>query len=314
MKKKAIIVSIAGLTLSIKEKKLFRSYKPWGIILFKRNIDNFKQIKKLTSDIKKIMGSKSYPILIDEEGGTVSRLKKILDNSQLSQHFFGELYKKNKNLSINLYKIYINTLSKILNNIGININTVPVLDIKFKKTHKIIIKRSYSSKINVIKKLGSICINQFKKNKILTVIKHIPGHGSATKDSHLTLPIVNKSVNKLYKQDFKCFKGMNSDFAMTAHVLYSKIDNLNCATHSKKIINLIRKKIKFKGIIISDDISMKALKKDLVANALKSLTAGCNLVLHCSGRYSETKSLLKKVPYIDKFIEKKTSQFYKFLS
>ena len=155
----------------------------------------------------------------------------------------------------------------------------------------------------------------YKKNKIGTIIKHIPGHGRSNSDSHYKLPVIKEKLQILKKTDFKCFKNNKSFFAMTAHILYKKLDKKNCATHSKKIINqIIRKEIGFKGILISDDISMKALKRDIYKNALLSLNAGCNLVLYCSGKVSENNKLLKIMPYIDEFTKKKTSEFYKFLS
>ena len=314
MKTKALITSIAGTILSKKELNLFKTYKPWGIILFKRNIKDFYQTKKLIESIKNIFNNKNYPIIIDEEGGTVCRLTSFIDNKPYSQNFFGSLYKKNKSLAISVYKNYIFSLSSVFKTLGININTVPVLDILKKNTHKIILPRTFSDDLNIIKILGKLCIKSYKTNKIGTVIKHIPGHGSASSDSHLTLPIVNKSYKNLNKTDFSCFKTMDSHFAMTAHILFSNIDSKNVVTHSPYLIKkIIRKQIGFKGILISDDISMKALKFNLIENAKRSLAAGCNLALYCSGKYQESKRLLKELPLIDNFTIKKTSQFYKFL-
>jgi len=315
MRRKAIIISLSGYYLSQKEKNLMKEEKPWGIILFKRNIESFKQTQKLINSVRNIMRDNKYPILIDEEGGQVCRMSKFFDNSAYSQKLFGDIFIKNQKLSLNLYSNYINTICSIFKLLGININTVPVLDLLKEETHKVIGNRSFSNNKKIIKKLGSLCIDIYKKNRISTVIKHIPGHGSATVDSHKKLPKVNINFKYLSKFDFDCFRGMNSQFAMTAHVLYSKIDKNNVSTHSETIISkIIRKKIGFRGILISDDISMKALKYDLITNALKSLKAGCNLVLYCSGKYNESKKLLKHIPLIDSFTKKKTSEFYKFLS
>ena len=315
MKRKAIITSISGKTLSAREKRLIGTEKPWGLILFKRNISTLEQTRKLTKSIRTLMKDKNFPILIDEEGGRVSRLSNFFDNTAYSQKFFGNLYNKNKKFSMFVYENYMFSICSIFRKLGININTVPVLDILKKNTHKIISDRSYSNRINIVKELGALCEKVYKKNKIATVVKHIPGHGSSLSDSHLTLPIVKDSYTKLKKLDFACFRGTKSHFAMTAHILYKKIDNKNPATHSKTIIkNIIRKKIGFNGILISDDISMKALKHDIVTNAKKSLEAGCNLVLYCSGNYEESKKLLKQMPLMDRFTSKKTSEFYKFLS
>ena len=315
MIRKAVIVSIKGLFLTKRETTIFKKEKPWGIILFKRNIISINQLIKLTNKIKKIMNDKKFPILIDEEGGRVSRLSSFLDNSIYNQSYFNCVYKSHKLTGIRLYRAYINSLSKILIKTGININTSPVLDLLKKNTHKVIGNRSFSDDQDLVSQLGKLCVDFYKKNKIGTVVKHIPGHGRAKQDSHFQLPKINSSLKTLKKTDFKCFKNTSSFFAMTAHILYTSIDKKNNATHSKKIIQeIIRKEIGFNGILISDDISMKALKYSLIKNANLALNAGCNLVLYCAGITKEMDKLLKSMPYIDNFTAKKTSEFYKFLS
>ena len=314
IKRKAIIFGIKGIHLTIKEKSLLKKHTPWGIILFSRNIKNLKQLKLLINEIKFIVKDDKYPILIDQEGGSVSRLNKIIDLSIFSQNFFSNLYNKKKKDFEIYYKIYINTVCSILSELGININTVPVLDIRSKKSNNIIGDRSFSSNKKIVSKLGRICINLHKKNGIGTVMKHIPGHGLSNVDSHFSLPIVSKKKGFLLNNDFKTFKSMNSFFAMTAHIIYDQLDPINTATHSKIIINeIIRKYIGFSGILISDDICMKALKYDLINNATKALDAGCNLILHCNGNISQMNQLIKLIPVVDTFTQKKTSQFYKFL-
>ena len=313
MKKKAIIVSIKGFSLTDKEKLLFLEEKPWGLILFKRNIKSVDQIKFLIKKTRKLTKDKNLPILIDEEGATVSRLRNII-NHNISASNFGKLYEINDKSCIKIYKNYLNSLCKILKNIGININTIPVLDILRKNTTKVIGERSFSKKKEIVKKLGKITVTQCHANKILSIIKHVPGHGCSLSDSHLKMPKVNLSINELNRIDFYPFKSNPAKLAMTAHILYKNIDPNNVATFSKKIIKkVIRDKIGFKGILISDDISMKSLKYDLITNAKKSLEAGCNLVLYCSGDTNDNFKLIKSVPYIDKFTSKKTSEIYKFL-
>ena len=313
MKKKAIIVSIKGYKLSTKERKLLSKERPWGLILFKRNIKTLNQIQNLIKSIKKYTKDKKFPILIDEEGAEVSRLSKIF-NHNTNANLFGSLYEKNKQFAISLYKLYLINLCSILRKIGVNINTIPVLDVLRKSTHSIIGKRSFSKKKEIIKHLGKITVKECHSQKILTVIKHIPGHGCSTKDSHLILPKVNLTEKILNKIDFYPFKSTSAKLAMTAHIQFSKIDSKNVSTFSSKLIkHIIRKKIGFKGILISDDISMKALKYDLITNAKKSLSAGCNLVLYCAGNIRDNFKLIKSVPYIDKFTAKKTSEIYKVL-
>ena len=145
-------------------------------------------------------------------------------------------------------------------------------------------------------------------------MKHIPGHGLAKVDSHKSLPIVDKNLNYLIQNDFKTFKNKESLLAMTAHILFKNIDKTNCVTHSKNIIKIIREKIKFKNILISDDISMNALKYSTSKNTLKAFTAGCNIVLHCNANLAEMKKVAKNAPFLDQFLIKKTSQLYKILS
>jgi len=312
--RRCFITGIKSATLSVKEKSFFKQYKPWGIILFSRNITSLKQAKKLTDQIKRIFKDKNYPILIDQEGGRVNRLKKFCNADPLSGEFFGKLYLKDKKKFYNYYKIFIKQTSFLLKSIGANINTVPVLDVRSKGSSSIIGNRSFSKNPKVVSKIGDICIEAFHSNKIGTVIKHIPGHGLAKVDSHKLTPKITKSLNYLIKNDFIAFKKKLSLFAMTAHIIYSNIDKYNTATHSKKMIRLIRKNIEFKNLIISDDISMKSLKGSIKENTLKAFEAGCNLVLHCNGNYKEMKEVAINTPLISKFIIKKTSQFYKIIS
>ena len=312
--RKAVIFGISSYRLTYKEKIFLKKNKPWGIILFSRNIQSLVQLKALIKDIKKIFKDEKFPILIDVEGGKVSRFEKIIDLSTFSQNYFAELYKKNKKLFFNSYKTYINSLSNIFNHVGININTVPVLDVVRSNSHDIIGTRSFSKNQNIVSHLGKICIDLYRKNKICTVMKHIPGHGLSKYDTHFQTPMIRNKKRELIKKDFLPFKKCKTIFAMTAHVIYEKYDSNNTATHSKIIIKkIIRDHIKFKGILISDDISMKALKFSISENVTRALMAGCNLILHCNGKLNEMKKISKIVPTIDKFTAKKTSDFYNFL-
>jgi len=314
MNRKAAIISIRGSKLTASEIKLLKKEKPWGIILFKRNIITFKQTKNLTQKIRSCMKDPFYPILIDEEGGKVSRLSGLFSTKEFSQYFFGLLYEKNNKNGKLIYKYYLETICNILNDLGININTIPVMDLLQNSTHQVIKSRAYSYQTKTIKTLGKFCVSFLKKKKIASVSKHVPGHGCSNSDSHLNLPIVYKKKSKLYKEDFSLFKNLSSNFMMTAHILYKNIDSKNLATFSNNIINqIIRKKLNFKGILISDDISMKALTKNLSVNADKALNAGCNLVLYCGGNIKESSKLLKNLRTIDEFTRKKTYQFYNFL-
>ena len=312
--RKAFIVGLKSYKLSNNEKIFLKKHKPWGVILFSRNIKSINQTKTLTDNIKKIFKDKNYPILIDQEGGRVNRLNRIISFDNLTSEYFGGLYEKNrKNFNI-FYKLFVDKTSYLLKLIGSNINTVPILDLRVKGASNIIGDRSFSKNKNTVSKIGDLCIKLFHKNSVGTVIKHIPGHGLAKVDSHDFTPIVKKSLKFLEKNDFYPFKNKACHFAMTAHVIYEKLDKHNTVTHSKKVIQYIRKKIGFKNILISDDLSMKSLKEDMKTKTIKAFKAGCNIVLHCNGNQKEMMIVANNTPLISNFIIKKTSQFYKILS
>ena len=312
--RRSFIVGIKSFELSQKEKNFIKKYKPWGIILFKRNIKNVKQSKKLTDNIRHIFKDKKYPILIDQEGGRVNRLENIISFENLTSEFFGKKYLKNKMEFNFFYKLFIDKTSFLLKSIGANINTVPVLDLRIKGSSNVIGNRSFSKDPKIVSSIGNLCIKYFQSNGIGTVIKHIPGHGLSKVDSHNFTPVINKDLNYLLKKDFTPFMKKKSFFAMTAHIIFKKIDKYNTVTHSKKLIKIIRNEIKFKNLILSDDISMNSLKYSIAENTKKAFSAGCNLVLHCNGNIKEMTLVAENSPKVNPFVLKKTSEFYKYLS
>jgi len=196
MKKKAIIVSIKGLKLTKKERLLLLNENPWGLILFKRNIKSLSQVKLLIANIRNLTKDKNFPILIDEEGATVSRLINLI-NHKFTAKYFGTLYLNNKKLCVTLYKKYLASLCKILKKIGLNINTIPVLDVLRLNTSSVIGDRSFSTNPNIVKLLGQITVKYCHKKGVICVIKHIPGHGCAISDSHYKMPKVNTNIKEL---------------------------------------------------------------------------------------------------------------------
>ena len=311
--RRSFIIGLKSLKLSAKERIFLKEFKPWGVILFARNIKNIKQASNLTSSIRKIFNDRKYPILIDQEGGRVNRLKNLISFDNLTSEFFGNKYINDLKEFKIYYKLFIDKTSYLLRSIGANINTVPVLDLRIKGASNVIGDRSFSADPKIVSRIGDYCIKYYHENGIGTVIKHIPGHGLAKVDSHNFTPIINKKINYLIKKDFIPFKNKKTFFAMTAHIIFNKIDSKNTVTHSTKLIKLIRNKIKFKDLLISDDLSMKSLKGTLKKNTIKTFKAGCNLALHCNGNFKEMKIVGENSPLIDKFIIKKTSQFYKIL-
>ena len=316
MKTHAIIFGISGFRLNLKEINFFKKYKPWGIILFSRNVNNLDQVRNLTCSVRELFKDKNFPILIDQEGGKVNRFKKIINLDKYNAKYFGDIF-KNNNIFYSEFNKFLKINISILKYCGININTVPVLDLFNNDKNSVIGNRAFSKKYNIVVKLSKHLINFYKNSGLETVIKHIPGHGCTNIDSHYFLPKVNFSLDYLKKNDFKTFKEVNSYLAMTAHILYEKLDSDKCVTQSKKIIHgIIRKYIKFRGILMSDDICMKALSGGVIKNAKLSLDAGCNLLLHCSGKIDEMKKLSLVVPEIDNFTyritQKVKANFNKF--
>ena len=311
--RRSFIVGLKSLKLTKKESLFLRKYKPWGVILFTRNIKNIKQTLKLTNSIRKIFKDKNYPILIDQEGGRVNRLKNVISFENLTSEFFGKKYVKNLNEFKFYFKLFIDKTSHLLKLMGININTVPVLDLRVDGASNVIGDRSFSKNKKIVSKIGDYCIKYYREHGIGNIIKHIPGHGLAKVDSHHYTPIIKKSISYLLKNDFAAFQNKKCYFAMTAHIIYKDIDKNNTVTHSKKLIKLIRNKIGFKNILISDDLSMKSLKENLKTNTIRTFIAGCNLALHCNGNLRQMEIVGQNSPFVDNFILKKTSQFYKIL-
>ena len=313
MRRSAIIIGIKGETLTDKEINYIKYEKPLGVILFARNILNKYQTLKLVKSIKTLLG-KDCMILIDEEGGRVTRLSKLGGPKFATAKSFGDSAKKNfEKTKITTYKSY-KKIGRILAEIGINFNCAPVLDLFFKDSHKVIGDRAFSRDPDVVSVLSLQACKGLISEGVTPIIKHIPGHGRAKSDSHLMLPTISNKDKEL-NEDFFPFVKLNfMPIAMIAHIKYSSFDSHNCATYSKKIIqNLIRSKIGFKGILISDDLCMKALKGSYFYRAKKAINAGCEIVLHCEPNLSKiykstlgaglaSSKLIKKLKSIKKLI------------
>ena len=241
------------------------------------------------------------PILIDQEGGRVSRLNYPEFPRTLSAKLFGDIFIRDKELALRALTLNINLIAGSLKDMGININTVPVLDIPSQKESGVIGDRAYSSDKDIVSQMGKIVLNENNSNGIGSVIKHIPGHGRATVDSHLDLPIIIDEKGLLENDDFVPFKALNdAPLAMTAHAIYEKFDKDNVATLSKTMITeIIRSKIGFKGTLMTDDVSMKALSGDVGTNSLLALQAGCDLVLHCNGNFDEICQIADKISMLN---------------
>jgi beta-glucosidase-like glycosyl hydrolase len=282
---KNAIVGISSTSLSADEITLLKEHNPYGIILFKRNCENETQVKELNRSIKNILPHSK--IFIDQEGGRVARL--------LQPNFIefpaAQTFKNQEEIYNNYYK-----MGCYLSSLGIDVNCAPVADLYYPEADKIIGDRSFGDNVENVAKCAEETANGLIASGVAPVIKHIPGHGRALVDSHLHLPIIETDLKTLEATDFAVFRRLNHlPMAMTAHIIYKALDEELPVTISKKAINYIREVINFKGILISDDLNMKALNGDLADLTLQSLEAGCNLVLHCSGKLPEMEKILSAI-------------------
>jgi len=303
----AIIYGLSGFSLSEEEKAFFKDANPFGFILFKRNCDNPEQVLKLTNEMRDLMG-RNCPILIDQEGGRVQRLNVPHWRAYPHARQFGEKA-ENESMDAALDSLRFNSLQMIddLKACGINVNCTPVADVLSPETHDVIGDRAFSDDPAVVSRLALSVCRHYLNCGVTPIIKHIPGHGRAAADSHLELPLVDTDAATLMARDFKPFADISksevgiSVWAMSAHVIYSALDADKPATISKAIIeNTIRADIGFEGVLISDDLDMKALAPygDQAEMAMASIQAGCDLALHCSGDMDVMRKIAEKTPKI----------------
>lgn len=290
-----IIVGCHTLTLSGNELSLFNELDPLGFILFARNIDNPNQVSKLTEQFKKTLNREDIMVLIDQEGGRVSRLPKTHWRVPPSPTVFAQMYLEGAEKAKRA--CYLNALltGLELKSLGINVNCAPMLDVPQNNAANIISERALGTNPKQVIALGKQIAEGLRHAGVAPVIKHMPGHGRATCDSHLELPLVDSSFDELALCDFVPFQALSNEaMAMSAHVVFSEIDKAQPATISHKLINnLIRQHIGFNGLLMSDDINMQALSGNVASRAQACLSAGCDIALHCSGDFAEMKSLLE---------------------
>lgn len=300
----AAIFSVEGLTLSERERNLFAQANPFGFILFARNCDNPQQLRALTDELRAVVG-RDCPILIDQEGGRVQRLKPPHWRSYPNFQSYGDMVRKSENEALEALRFDSLRIAEELREMGINVDCTPVVDVLAPETHDVIGDRAFSNDASMVSRLGlSVCRN-FLSAGVTPIIKHIPGHGRAKADSHLELPRVDASAEDLYNVDFKPFKEIAASdvgdavWAMTAHIVYEALDAEHVASASPHMIKqVIRKDIGFDGILMSDDLDMKALDcyGDVARKAALCLEAGCDLALYCAGEFDSMEKLAESVP------------------
>lgn len=284
----AAIFGCSEKTLSAEEKSFFRDVDPLGFIIFSRNVENPDQLRGLISDLRDSVGRDKAPVLIDQEGGRVARLRPPHWSEFPPAQTYAKIYANNKDDGINAAKLGGRLVGHELFQLGITVDCAPVLDIPVTGSDPIIGDRAFGHDSETIINLARSFAEGLMHAGVAPVIKHIPGHGRALVDSHKHLPCVDAAIDYL-ENDFSTFKALNyMPWAMTAHVVYTAIDSQNPATLSIDVIsNIIRKQIGFRGFLVSDDLSMKALEGGMASRATRALDAGCDAVLHCNGDMQE---------------------------
>ncbi len=287
----ACILGCAGLTLSREEEALFAESSPWGFILFKRNIDNASQVTQLTGALRDAVGRPDAPVLIDQEGGRVQRMGPPhwpAYPAAAAYHMIEDARTRRE-----MTWLGARLMAHDLRGVGVTVDCLPVLDIPAPDGDAIISDRAYSRHPDQVAALGRAAAEGLLAGGVLPVIKHIPGHGRARVDSHLSLPVVDAAWGELEVRDFAPFRALaDMPMAMTAHVVFTAVDAVRPATTSAEVISrVIRIAIGFDGLLISDDLSMQALSGTPGRRALDSLVAGCDMVLHCNGELAQMREV-----------------------
>ncbi len=289
MKPRAVIFGCAGPDLTADERAFFRDADPLGFILFARNVDSPERTHRLADELRSSVGRADAPVLIDQEGGRVARLRPPRWRKAPPARIFGELYARDPERGLEATRLNSRLLAADVASIGVDVDCLPVLDIAFPETHAVIGDRAYADRPEPVAALGRAAAEGLLAEGVMPVIKHIPGHGRATVDSHESLPRVTASRTELERTDFVPFQLLaDLPWAMTGHLLFDAIDPAAAITVSARgVKEVIRDHIGFDGLLLSDDLSMQALGGSPAERAERSLAAGCDIALHCNGRMDE---------------------------
>lgn len=296
-----VIFGCSGPDLEPVEREFFREMQPWGFILFGRNVRDRAQVRALVAALRDTVGDAQAPVLIDQEGGRVARLKPPVWRARPAQAAFGRLHSATPETAAEAAYLNARLIAADLAELGVNVDCLPVLDIPVPGAHNVIGDRAFASDPTVVIELGRAVMQGLMDGGVLPVMKHVPGHGRAGADTHLDLPHVTTPREELSATDFVSFRSLNTcPLAMTAHVVYDAIDPKRPATTSPRVIrDVIRGEIGYQGLLMTDDVSMDALSGPIAARAKAALFAGCDVVLHCNGRMDEMKDLASEAKPLD---------------
>jgi beta-N-acetylhexosaminidase len=295
---KAFITGVAGTTLSDDERAFIRAERPWGFILFKRNIETPQQVVSLVDELKTCSGRGEAPVLIDQEGGRVQRLGPPHWPVYPPGALFGKLYDSDPVQGLSAARLSARLIAADLWELGINVDCLPLADVPVAGADAIIGDRAYGTEPGKVAAIARAVTDGLEHGGILPILKHIPGHGRATADSHLRLPTVDTAKTELENTDFAAFSSLRDlPMAMTAHVVFSALDPVHPATTSATIIaQVIRGVIGFDGLLMSDDVSMNALSGSVAERTKAIFEAGCDIVLHCNGKLEEMREVAAGTP------------------
>jgi len=289
----AAIFGCSGHHLTDDERAFFAEARPWGFILFARNIASAEQTAALIEDLRAAGGDEDALVFVDQEGGRVQRLKPPLARLRRPAAAFGALYASDPDVAAEAVWLNHRLIAQELAALGVDADCAPCLDLRLAETHAVIGDRAFGPEPPEVARLGRAAMDGLMAGGVAPVIKHIPGHGRAMADSHLELPVVATPFEVLEHTDFAPFRALaDAPMAMTAHVTFTDIDPEDCVTLSHRAIStVIRGRIGFDGLLMSDDLSMKALGGAFEARARRALEAGCDVVLHCNGDLGEMASV-----------------------
>lgn len=295
---KAMILGCSGLTLTLEEIALYKAEQPWGFILFGRNIGDAQQITDLVASMREAVGRPDAPVLIDQEGGRVQRIRPPILQSYPNAQALGAIYLRDREQGLRAAWLMSRLHAFDLMRLGINVDCLPVLDVPVEGASNVIGNRAYGFDPKMVSEMGQAAADGLKAGGMLPVMKHIPGHGRGMVDSHHELPVVDVPLDDLDVHDFVPFRALNKELmGMSAHLVFNAIDPERPATTSRKVIDeIIRGRIGFDGLLMSDDSSMNALKGTLGERAANIVAGGCDIVLHCNGVMSEMLQVVKEVP------------------
>jgi len=295
---KAFIAGVAGTELSTEERSFFRSERPWGFILFKRNVETPTQIAALTEQLREALGEPEVPIFIDQEGGRVQRLGPPNWSSYPAGAVFGQLYDIAPAMGVTAARLSARLIADDLQRIGVTVDCLPLADVPAPGADAVIGDRAYGTEPGKVAAIARAVAEGLEQGGILPVVKHIPGHGRAAADTHFRLPVVDAPKKELETTDFAAFRPLSDlPMAMTAHVVFSAYDPVQPATTSATIIEgVIRRLIGFQGLLMSDDVSMNALAGSIAERTRAIIAAGCDVVLHCNGKMTEMRDVAREAP------------------